>query len=184
MKFGIPEDYDIEIDRTEVVKPTAYIDLKHNVDYALNNTKNIISYIEDKYNSEKEDSLPQFRCFRNMIHQYSQVLQDKLIENESKLSSVANNSFMQNKASANAAINSIIHGFDRSLKLQSSEVEQVIIQEEERKRKERERREREERERKRKEEEERKRKEEEERKKKAEEEQSDQTGRGTHTKGK
>lgn len=170
MKFGIPEDYDIEIDRTEVVAPTAYIDLKHNDDYALSNTRNIISYIEDKYNGEKDDSLPQFRCFKNMIHQYSQVLQDKLIENESKLSSVANSSFIQNKASANAAVNSITHEFEKSLKLQSSEVEQIIIQEEERKRKERERREREERERKQKEEEERKRKEEEERKKKEKDE--------------
>lgn len=170
MRFGIPENYDIEIDRTEVTVPNAYINFKHDDDSAISNTKSIISYIEDKHITEKEDTLPQFRCFRNMIHQYSQVLQDKLIEDENKVSYAAKSSFVQNKTSADAAINTLIHNFERSLKLQSSEVEQVIKQEEERQRVEQERKEREERERKRREEEKRKRKEEEGRRKKEEEE--------------
>ena len=64
-----------------------------------------------------------------MIHQYSQVLQDRLIEDQEQgIQTAAKSSFVQNKTSADAAINAIIYDFDRSLKLQSSEVEQVIKQ--------------------------------------------------------
>lgn len=171
MKFGIPEDYDIGFNTEEIGSQllAASIDSRKDDNIKVT-TKAIINYIESQSNGRNEDLLPQFNSFRRMMHQYSKSIHSRLMEDEKTLFHTIYNLFVYNKSSAEANIDSLVSDFDKSLKLQTSEVDKIIAQEEERKRLERVRLEREEQERKRKEEEERRRKEEQAQKIKEEEE--------------
>lgn len=151
MKFGLPDNFEVAVDVS--LKPANQITLSLIKPSRPKNTFNDI--FRKTYNDIDENTLELINFKRNEINNRLDTLHSKMRSRE---------------AQADANITHLIQDFDSQLRIQNSQVEELIRREKERIRLELERKRREEEERRRREEEERRRREEEERRRKEEEE--------------